>query len=161
MHSQFMTCSYLNVRAYFCKGHLWFSGSNRLAAILSGAVHNFIVVHQHDESIDNDKEWDHKRQHKLSESYKVRNDNVDEEPTHSMALHVLCCVLLQYKMFTWLCLLFGWLCLTTWFTVLLRIGESGYDPDHLTSELRNSMVPAMCHWTLGQYHSIKDKQTYV
>ena len=57
MHSQFMTCSYLNVRAHFCKGHIFDSlGSNHLAAIPSGAVHNFIVVHQHDESIDNDKE---------------------------------------------------------------------------------------------------------
>ena len=59
------------------------------------AVHYFIVVHQHYQSIDNDEERYHKRQDNFSKSNKVWDANIYEEPSKTLALHMLCRVLLQ------------------------------------------------------------------
>ena len=58
-------------------------------------VHYFIVVHQHDESIDNDEERYYKRQDNFSKSNIVGDADVYEEPAKTLALHMLCRVLLQ------------------------------------------------------------------
>ena len=52
-------------------------------------------MHQHDESIDNDEARYYKRQDNFSKSNKVGNANVNKEPSKTLALHMLCSVLLQ------------------------------------------------------------------